>query len=156
MVPYFAISLFAGLRPGEAKTLTWEAIDLDKKELHVGHDVASKTKRQRYIEDLPDNLIAWLKLTPKAMRVGAIAPEEGKWVYLFNKIRDDVGLLKKWKPGNSILRHTCASNLLPIKNNNTPLVSRQCGHSIEVLERHYLHAVKKDDAERFFAIVPGE
>ena len=35
MVPYFAIALFAGLRPKEAEQLDWENINFDKSTIKV-------------------------------------------------------------------------------------------------------------------------
>jgi integrase len=56
--PYFAIGLFAGLRPNELEYLDREQIALDKQRITVTPETAKK-RRQRYV-DISDNLTEWL------------------------------------------------------------------------------------------------
>ena len=58
MVPTLAVGFFAGLRPGEALGLTWDAVDFKQKILRVIPET-SKVRRSRIIE-MNQTLIAWL------------------------------------------------------------------------------------------------
>lgn len=64
MVPYLAICVFAGLRSSEAKSLSWQQIDLKRNQITVPENI-SKTGEERKIPIQP-NLAAWL--VPHAAR----------------------------------------------------------------------------------------
>ncbi len=70
LLPYVAISLFAGLRPAEVARLTWDRIDLEEKTITLDGSMA-KT-RQRRIVKLSDNALDWL--TPMATKKPAFVP----------------------------------------------------------------------------------
>ena len=70
LLPYVAISLFAGLRPAEVARLTWDRIDLEEKTITLDGSMA-KT-RQRRIVKLSDNALDWL--TPMAIKKPAFVP----------------------------------------------------------------------------------
>ena len=55
-----ALALFAGIRPMEIPRIKWKNIYLDKK-LIIIEGEQSKTRRNRKLTDLPDNLIKWIK-----------------------------------------------------------------------------------------------
>jgi len=54
-----ALCLFAGIRPYEIPRIKWENIYLDKK-LIIIEGAQSKTRRNRKLTDLPDNLMKWI------------------------------------------------------------------------------------------------
>ncbi len=58
MVPTLAVQFFAGLRPGEAKGLTWNQINFDEKFIRVMPET-SKVRAARIV-DMNDTLQAWL------------------------------------------------------------------------------------------------
>ena len=60
LIPYLAICAFAGLRSAECKSLTWGAVDLERKKIVVPENV-SKTGQERTVPIAP-NLTAWLLL----------------------------------------------------------------------------------------------
>jgi len=74
LMPYFILSLFAGLRPAEIARLTWDRIDLTEGSITLDGSMA-KT-RQRRIVKLPKNAVTWLvqfvvqrpRLEPKAFQ----------------------------------------------------------------------------------------
>src|SRR5205823_2885383 len=64
LLPYVALSLFAGLRPTEIARLTWDRVDLTEGTITLDGTMA-KT-RQRRIVKLSDNALDWLlPLAPK-------------------------------------------------------------------------------------------
>ena len=66
LLPYTAITLFAGLRPdSEMRHLTWEAVNLEDAEIRV---TMGKTRIPRTV-DIPENLVKWLrKCDPSLLR----------------------------------------------------------------------------------------
>ena len=71
LVPYFAVGMFAGLRPqNELRLLDWGNINLEAGLLTVTRRT-SKTARVRHVPILP-NLRAWLESVPAAKRKGRL------------------------------------------------------------------------------------
>jgi site-specific recombinase XerD len=59
LLPFFVLSLFAGLRPKEAAGLSWQAIDLVTGNIHL--DGKHAKLRQRRVISISDNLNSWLR-----------------------------------------------------------------------------------------------
>ena len=73
MVPFFAIAIFAGLRPdekGEIYRLQWEDVNFKEGWIRVGFE-ENKTDTKRFVESEP-NLLKWLE--PWKGAKGAVVP----------------------------------------------------------------------------------
>ena len=176
LVPYFAIGLFAGLRPdNELAGMDWRNIDFEHKTLHV-EAASAKTRRERYV-DMSANLIDWLQ--PYRQQSGRIAYNRQR----FDLVREKAGLIpprphvgyydlkrangkmfkqKKygprkgdtiWKP--DVMRHTFASYHLAA-HNDANKTAAQLGHGaqLDMLFQHYRRAVRADQAKKFWEIRP--
>jgi integrase/recombinase XerD len=55
----FALLFFAGIRPREVSRMVWEQIRHDTGSIEIPGEIA-KTRKTRYLHDLPDNLWSWL------------------------------------------------------------------------------------------------
>jgi integrase len=66
IVPYYALGLFAGLRPDEAKLLTTADINLKDRLITISPQISKTHMRHVRIQD---NLAAWLKAYPVADKV---------------------------------------------------------------------------------------
>jgi len=142
MVPYFAVALFAGLRPSETELLDWKYVDFDRKQIKVIPETAKK-RRLRYVE-MSDNLVAWL---------APYRHDTGKLTYLrkrFDLVRKKAGI--KW--ANDVLRHSYGSYHLAM-HENANKTSLQMGHKgTDELFNHYRALVSKDEAKLFWEIRP--
>ena len=151
MEPYFAIGLFAGLRPNELECLDWEQIDLDKKRITVRPEVAKK-RRQRYV-DISDNLLEWL--LPHRKQRGRIYFsrhwfDKARGVHRNNK---DIEPVVPWS--GDVLRHSYGSYHLAMHEDGAR-TSLQMGHTTQgILFEHYRNLVTREDAEAFWSIVPS-
>jgi integrase len=143
MVPYFAICLFAGLRPTEAAGLDWRYINLVTKTITVRPEVAKK-RRQRLV-DISDNLLAWL--TPHGRDSGGVVfSRKG-----FEKARREAGVT--W--ANDILRHSYGSYHLA-KHQDAAKTALQMGHiRTDILYNHYRELVNREDANAYWSIKPS-
>ena len=140
MVSYFALCIFAGLRPAEANGFDINQIDFDAKLISVRPAVAKK-RRQRFV-DLQDNLGEWL-LPYKT----ELAHFSRRGLLL---VRDKAAVA--W--AHDIMRHSYASYHLA-KFEDAAKTSLQMGHlRPDVLFNHYRNMVRRTDAERFWSIVP--
>jgi len=159
LLPYVAVSLFAGLRPTEIARLTWERVDLNEGTITLDGSMA-KT-RQRRIVKLPENAIAWLlPLAPKhpdfvpaafqrhVGRVKAAAGFNGK-----EGSKTDNG--KKLRPWvQDYMRHTAISMYLA-KHMHEGEAATWAGNSPNVIHRHYKGLVKDADATEFWSLTPA-
>jgi integrase len=142
-VPYFAICIFAGIRPnGEANRLTWAAINFERREIDIRADT-SKTGDERFVE-MSDNLIEWL--LPYRKHTGPIYPTRGD----VERVRRKSGV--RWAP--DCMRHSFGSYHMA-QHENAGKTALAMGHrTIDTTFEHYRRAVHKEDAARFWNIKP--
>lgn len=145
LVPFFALCLFAGVRPGvpegEISRLKPEMIDLEKNEINITAEV-SKVREPRTTVIQP-NLAAWLKAYP----LRGTAVPLGDFKNRRQKMWDQLGLTQ------DIMRHTFIS-MFVAKFRSIGEAAIQAGNSEAIIRRHYLNLKSKEDADAFFGILP--
>ncbi|HSY53884.1 MAG TPA: site-specific integrase [Opitutaceae bacterium] len=145
LVPYFALCLFAGVRPcfreGEMSRLQPESINLDTGVIHIEPEV-SKVRMKRLVTIQP-NLAAWLHAYP-LKRYSIVPPKMAKR-HRF--------IFRKFELSHDILRHTFISMFVG-KYRSIAEAALQAGNSEEIIRRHYLDLKSTAEAEKFFQIVP--
>ena len=99
VLPYVALSLFAGIRPTELSRLTWANIKLDRGTIRIDEKVA-KLRARRVIElprlgdddaKLPPNLVDWL--LPYALKKKPIVGKN--WRKDLDKVKELAGLVTR-------------------------------------------------------------
>lgn len=159
LLPYVAVSLFAGLRPTELSRLTWDRVDLKEKTITLDGSMA-KT-RQRRIVKLPDNCIDWLlPLAPKKPHfVPAAFQRHFGRVKLAAGFNGDEGT--KTANGKQLIpwvqdymRHTAISMYLA-KHKHEGEAATWAGNSPNVIHRHYKGLVKESVAAEFWSLTPA-
>jgi len=149
IVPWFAIALFAGLRPeSELERLRWEDINFEEKWIRVGF--GNKTDTKRFV-DLEDNLIAWLK---------PLAKKSGKILVTNHRKRKDAISKPVLTWSRDITRHTYGSNLeahMRAKGSDAKQkILDNMGHTmLSTYEQHYRNARTAKEAKEFWNIVPS-
>ena len=159
-----ALGLFAGMRTSAIARVAYDEITMRQGILTP----AEKTKkgRRNYIENLPDNLWAWLERTPKS----AFGWCERKWKKRKESALRRAGLLvngnqltipdkdgkfpKKKIPPHNAFRHSFASYHVAWKRDfqDTALIMSHKG--TDILFKHYRGVATKEDAEKYFDIYP--
>lgn len=167
-LPFWAIALFAGLRPeSELCRLRWEHIDLEERVIIVdgNESETEETKTGRRVVKMHDNLVAWLR--PLARESGKVAPPNNLWP----KLRADKRKLGFGTPGTEtddernagielvrwtedITRHSFISYLLA-ECGDIGVTSTQAGTSPDMVRRHYLSLVKPAAAAKYWEIKPA-
>lgn len=144
-VPYFALCLFAGIRPsvpdGEITRLKPADVNLETGIISISVEV-SKVREPRKITITP-NLDAWLRAYPldKFPIVGPnFQKRRAKFKAQFNLTHD-------------VLRHTFISMFVG-KFRSIGEAAIQAGNSESIIRRHYLDLKTKAEAEEFFSITP--
>lgn len=144
-VPYFALCLFAGIRPsvphGEITRLKPADINLETGMISISAHV-SKVREPRKITIQP-NLAAWLRAYPldKFPLVGGS----------FQKRR--AMFKKQFNLTHDVLRHTYISMFVG-KFRSIGEAAIQAGNSESIIRRHYLDMKSTEEAEAFFGIRP--
>lgn len=145
MVPFFAVGLFAGLRPkNELGRLDWRNIDFKARTILVSPATA-KRRRTRYVK-MSANLIAWL--TPYRQTSGTMFYSRR----LFRKAVDKAGIAI-WTP--DVMRHSFGTYHL-LAHGDANATALQLGHSGApgVLFDHYRALAKPKEARAFWKLKP--
>ena len=154
LLPYTAITLFAGLRPdSEMRHLAWEAINLEDAEIRV---TMGKTRIPRTV-DIPVNLVKWLRKCDPSL---PIYPKNfrRKWAKVRNKAGFKGGAaktakekaqeaeLKPWV--KDYTRHTAISYRVR-QMGNIHRTATWAGNSPAMIRSHYLGLVSGSEALKF-------
>ena len=146
---WLALGAFAGIRPYEARRVTWEMIRFDKNKIALPASI-TKTKLPRTIPLAP-NLKAWL-LTCNPQPEGSVHPTQ-KHTEPFGRFKKAASI-NKWKP--DALRHTYGSAMFVLTDNLTE-VANNLGNDVKITAKHYLcTTVTENTARALFAILPPD
>jgi integrase len=145
-VPFFALALFAGIRPcvrsGEIFKLKAEQVRLDTGVIHIEPEV-SKVKMKRNVTIQP-NLAAWLTAYP--LDRFPIVPAGFQ--------RHRAAIAKAFGLSHDIMRHTFIS-MHVAKFRSMGEAALQAGNSESIIRKHYLDLKTPAEAEEFFSIMPA-
>ncbi|MEI6464870.1 MAG: site-specific integrase [Verrucomicrobiota bacterium] len=144
-IPYFALCLFAGIRPGvphgEITKVRPGDVNLESGIISISSD-ASKVREPRRIAIQP-NLAAWLRAYPLSKFPIIV----GNFKKRREKFRDQFSL------SHDVLRHTFIS-MFVAKFRSIGEAAIQAGNSESIIRRHYLDLKDGNEAEVFFGIMP--
>jgi len=144
MLPYVAISLFAGLRAAELQKLDWSEVDFESGHIEVTA-AKSKTAKRRLVP-ISANLADWIR--PLASIAGPVAPVGLR--KRFDAVKDRAGFAE-W-PQNA-MRHSFGSYRLA-QCHDAARVALEMGNSPQIVFAHYRELVKPKDADRFWQLAP--
>jgi integrase len=144
-VPFFALCLFAGIRPclrtGEILRLKPEHVKLAEGVIRIDGEV-SKVREPRNITIQP-NLAAWLRKYP--LEKFPIIPAN------LQHLREKVAL--KFPLAHDVMRHTFIS-MHVAKFRSLGEAALQAGNSESIIRKHYLDLKSPEEAAQFFGIRP--
>ena len=148
VIPYLCVSLFAGLRPGEAQQLKWEQVHFATGQIEVLKST-SKTKETRFVT-LTSMVAEWL--LPFRMTKGPITGPN--FTKDWKAVRQSAGYNQESNPWHiDILRHTFGSYWLAIHQDRARL-AEEMGNSVDVIKRFYKRAIPRQNAEAFWKLQP--
>lgn len=146
MVPYFALTLFAGIRPdygtGEMGKLRQEHIRFDTDVILI-EPAVSKVREKRSVKIQP-NLRAWLEKYP--LDRFPIIPDR-RFRAMFMDVR------KHWSLPHDVMRHTFISMTVGAFR-SVGDAALQAGNSEAIIRKHYLDLKSVEEADKFWQIVP--
>lgn len=141
---YLVLCLFCGLRPTEARQIQWE--NISQKTIRVEAGV-SKIRQRRIVAIRPTAAL-WLNAAKDKSKLPVSEGTRKGWTKRFALA---LGFEDGWP--QDCARHTCASFWLAIKP-DAGFVSMQLGNSPAILFRHYRELCSREDAKRFWSILP--
>jgi hypothetical protein len=140
---YFALALFAGIRPGgelEKLATHQELVDFKNRVIRLSGAI-SKTGKPRQIKLRP-NLYEWLSSYP-----GEILP--------VNADRELKAIRKRFGLTRDVLRHTfCSAHVMAF--GSFAETALESGNSESIIRNFYLNTMSQDEARAFWAIIPDE
>jgi integrase len=144
-VPFFALCLFAGIRPclrtGEILRLKPEHVKLAEGIIRIDGEV-SKVREPRMVKIQP-NLAAWLRAYP--LEIFPIIPTN------LQHLREKA--VEKFNLTHDIMRHSFIS-MFVAKFRSIGEAAIQAGNSEGIIRRHYLDLKNTVEAESYWSIVP--
>ena len=144
-VPFFALCLFAGIRPclrtGEIQRLKPEHVKLKEGVIRIDGEV-SKVREPRTIKIQP-NLAAWLRAYP--LEKFPIIPAN------LQHLREKA--VEKFDLTHDVMRHTFIS-MFVAKFRSIGEAAIQAGNSESIIRKHYLDTKTTEEAKAFFGIMP--
>jgi len=162
------------MRSSAIARLDYEEIDFAQRGILTPAE-KTKKKRRQWIEDLPDNLWAWLKQTPPEIfklderqirnlrtqafkRAGLLVEADDIARINGRRARRGEPLLKaKPKcPPKNCLRHSFATYHVALHRNPGRTALILSHRNQNVLYQHYLGIATKEQGERFFKIRPAK
>lgn len=149
-LPHLILGAFCGIRTNEIQRMTWENWNPDECCFILGSSI-TKTSRRRVIETEP-MVAEWVNyLLPKTGGLNVPIVPRGKIVQkeIYRTARR-AGV--PWKYNG--LRHSYASYHLAL-HRNAARTSRNCGHSITILEGTYYQNVTQSAAAAWFSLTPS-
>jgi integrase len=146
ILPYVAISLFAGVRAAELQQLDWAQVDLNHRHIEI---TAAKSKtRRRRIVPISDNLAAWIGSLAKPK--GPVTPLQLRKA--FDEVKRRAGF-DEW-PQNA-MRHSYGSYRLA-QIQDAARVSMEMGNSQQMVFAHYREVVKPKEVQRYWNLFPAD
>ncbi len=146
LIGFLALAAFGGFRTeSEVERIKRADVVSALRTGSIAPPVENKTRRRRVVPIIPC-LEAWLRAwLPLGVEICPL-----NWAKRWKRVRRASGI-NPW-PQN-VLRHSRASYRLALTGDET-LTAAEDGHSAAMLHRHYRALVTKDDAERYFGIMP--
>lgn len=149
VLPFAVLGFFAGVRPDELKKLDWSAVNLARRQVVIGPEVA-KTKQQRILP-LNDTAIAWL-VTCAKKHGRIVAPDNFR--KRFDAWRKASGIRFKDWPKDCI-RHSFGTYHYAAHNNPVETARLMEHVGVDIFFRHYRALVDEDEAKRFWDLRPS-
>jgi integrase len=159
LVPYYAVGLYAGLRPFEAAALRWEDFHWQTGEIEIRREI-TKVRQRRFVPILD---VLTQQLAPSWQVAGPICPRSlrrrdgacrraagfqvGDEVEKDEATGEDLPEGEPWP--QDVMRHSFASYWIALHQDRAKL-AEILGNSQKIIGQHYRRAIPRGQAETFF------
>lgn len=149
LIHFLTLGLFAGVRPIESLRLTAKHINLSTGYIHLSGDITKSHSYKERVVPINDTLRAWFNAFPFEDK-----PVPVNDICYVDRIIKECADRDRWERTPDNLRHSFATYQFALSRNSheTAMI---CGHAEAIAMKHYRGRVTREDAERFFSIVPA-
>jgi integrase len=161
VIPFLTLSFFCGIRRATLERLDWSDVKFDEKRVIVP---AYKGKKQkRYPVELSENALAWLRphvresgsLLVPSRSINRFSTEMGRpSVTGTRRLICKAAQLAGVNLPDNAGRHTFIS-MHVAHFENVAKTAKEANNSPRIIETNYLHIVRKEDAAKYWSIVPA-
>lgn len=146
---FMTLGLFAGIRPVESLRLTSKHINLATGYIHLTGDITKSHSFKERVVPINDTLRAWLTAYPFGDK-----PVPTMDVCLVERALRTCSRLDGWSRSPDCLRHSFATYEFG-RSRSSSETAVICGHSEQTAMKFYRGRVTREDAERYFCILPS-
>lgn len=152
------LGLFCGIRTEEIKRLEWNKVNLEKRIVTIGEDIAKK-RRIRNVT-IPENAISWLEKCSERKGMVTRHNHTNDYQKRFNKLwklaQKECGIEKPIKWIHNGMRHSFGTYHYAL-HGDPILTCKELGHKYnedDVLFTHYRALMDESEAEAYFKLMP--
>ena len=151
IIMFLVLGMFGGLRPSEALRMDAKHINMKSGYIHIGSDITKTHAFKERTFQIEPTLMAWLK----AYYEPETKPVQCKSIKTFDYVISQTFKNAGVKRTGDCLRHTFGTYRFALTGNSAETASIM-GHSEDVGNKFYRGRAPKDDAMKFFKIMPKE
>ena len=148
LIHFLTLGMFAGIRPIESLRLTKEHFNLETGYIHLTGDITKSHSYKERVVPINDTLMAWLKAYPFEEK-----PVPMNDICNIAKAMRECSELDHWQRTPDCLRHSWCTYEFA-RSRDSASVAATAGHSEAVCQRHYRGRVTREEALKYFAILP--
>lgn len=149
LIHFLTLGLFAGIRPIESLRLTADHINLSTGYIHLTGDITKSHSFKERVVPINATLRAWLERYPFKGK-----PVPTTDICYVDRAIKECATADGWERTPDNLRHSFATYQFALTGNSAE-TAMICGHSEAIAMKHYRGRVTREDAERYFSIVPA-
>ena len=148
LIHFLTLGLFAGIRPIESLRLTSKNINLDTGYIHLDAGITKSHSFKERVVPINDTLRAWIEAYPFGEK-----PVPSTNINQVAKALQVCAAKDGWEKTPDVLRHSWCTYQFALTGNSFETAS-WAGHSEAVCQRHYRGRVTREEALKYFAILP--
>ena len=148
LIHFMTLGLFAGIRPIESLRLTSSNINLNTGYIHLDAGITKSHSYKERVVPINETLKAWFKAYPYEEKPIPVSD-----ICYIDKVLKESAEKDHWSRTHDNLRHSFCTYQFALTGNSAE-TAMICGHSEAIEMKHYRGRVTKEEAQRYFGILP--
>ena len=149
LIHFLTLGLFAGIRPVESLRLTAKHINMSTGYIHLTGDIVKSHSFKERVVPINDTLRAWLEAYPFGDK-----PVPSTNINQVAKALQVCAAKDGWTKTPDVFRHSFGS-YEAARTGCSSATAMAMGHSERIALLHYRGRVTKEEAQKYFAIMPS-
>lgn len=149
LIHFLTLGLFAGIRPIESLRLTASHVNLATGYIHLDAGITKSHSYKERVVPINETLKAWFTAYPFKEKPVPVSD-----ICYVDKVLKESAEKDHWSRTHDNLRHSFCTYQFALTNNSAETAAI-CGHAEAIAMKHYRGRVTKDEAIKYFDILPG-